>query len=72
MVLPRVVDYNVLPFAMCVLDTVKNEERGIQPFPENWQYDAKAQVSNIITMEPTLVLSSIQERDSDTKADSED
>lgn len=67
----KTVDY-VLPFAMCVLDEVKSEERGFQPFPDNWQYDAKAQVSNIITMGPTLVLSSLEQRDSDTKADSED
>ena len=61
-----------LPFAMCFLDGISNETRGYDDFEENYTYDAKLQVSNTIFMGGTLVLSSFEERDSDTKSDSED
>ena len=62
----------VLPFGMCTLDTMTQGERGFKPFPESWTYDPVSQVSNLIFMGGTLVLSSFEERDSDTKSDSED
>ena len=61
-----------LPFAMCFLDLTSNEERGCADFELSTNYDPKSQTSNTVTMGPTLVLSSFQERDSDSKADSED
>ena len=61
-----------LPFAMCILDLTSDEERGFKDFEMSTTYDPKSQTSNTITMGPTLVLSSFQERDSDSKADSED
>lgn len=62
----------VFPFAMCILDLTSNEERGFTDFELSTTYDPKSQTSITITMGPTLVLSSVQERDSDTKADSEE
>lgn len=61
-----------LPFAMCFLDNVSNEARGYNDFEEAYSYNARLQISNTITMGGTLVLSSFEERDSDTKSDSED
>lgn len=61
-----------LPFAMFFLDNVSNEARGYNDFEEAYSYNARLQISNTITMGGTLVLSSFEERDSDTKSDSED
>ena len=61
-----------LPFAMCFLDLTPNADRGFTDFEMSSTYDPKSQTSNTVTMGPTLVLSSFQERDSDSKADSED
>lgn len=64
----------MLPFAMLFLDNVTNEARGYDDFDDEslFTYNAKLQTSNTIFMGGTLVLSSLEERDSDTKADSED
>lgn len=63
---------DMIPFAMRFLDIISNEERGYDDFDVSYSYDAKSQVSNTITMGGTLVLTSFEEKDSDTKSDSED
>lgn len=61
-----------MPFAMTDIDMMTSEERGYRPIPTKWIYDPRTQMSNIISMGGTLVLSSVQEQDSDTESDSED
>ncbi len=53
-------------------DKVSNSERGFKARSSNWRYDPVSQVSNLVSMGPTLTLSSLEERDSDTTSDSED
>lgn len=62
----------VLPYAMYIIDNVSMEERGFKDFSAGNNYDAKTQTSTTITMGPTLVLSSFEEKDSDSKNDNED
>ena len=63
---------NMLPFAMMFLDGVTNKERGYSDFDGEYPYDARSQVSSTISMGGTLVLSSLDQGDSDTKSDDED
>ena len=63
---------DVLPFAMRLLDLVPSEERGYDRFDQEYPYDATNQVSYTIVMGGTLVLTSPDKGDSDTKSDSED
>lgn len=63
---------DMLPFAMLFLDAVTNKERGYSDFDGEYPYDAKSQVSSTISMGGTLVLTSPDSGDSDTKSDSEE
>ena len=60
-----------LPFAMCMLDTIEDKERGYEEIPEGAKYDPESQTSNIVFMGSTLVITSFKERDSDSKQDPE-
>lgn len=60
------------PFAMLNPDLVSSIERGYSDFPADFIYDPVTQMSNTLFLGGTLVLTSCEQRDSDTKSDSED
>ncbi len=60
------------PFGMLSPDTISNSQRGYKSSSLNFKYNPATQTSNIASMGPTLTLSSLDERDSDTTSDSED
>lgn len=62
----------MLPIAMLTLDVISSAQRGYADFDVKVQYNPILQVSNLMSFGGTLVLSSFEQRDSDTKSDSED